>query len=140
MPIVTRDGFKSAPLSPASVFIGAENPKSIALLTLPPDADLESIRDRLPGLRLICISFPTFSDGRGFSLARRLRRAGFKGHLRASGHLISDQFRYALDCGFDDVEISDELALRQPESDWVESYSEGTDYRARLRGIPTSAS
>ncbi len=58
--------------------------------------------------------FPSFSDGRGLSLAKRLRRAGFKGTLRASGPLIADQFREALDCGFDEIELPDAMAARQP--------------------------
>ena len=41
---------------------------------------------------LIEIAFPAFADGRGFSLARLIRRAGFKGELRASGRLLADQY------------------------------------------------
>jgi len=56
----------------------------------------------------IAISFPTFADGRGFSLARLLReRHGFKGELRAIGHLIPDQGQFLLRSGFDTVEIAD---------------------------------
>ncbi|MEO1693604.1 MAG: DUF934 domain-containing protein, partial [Pseudomonadota bacterium] len=62
-----------------------------------------------------------------------LRAGGYTGHLRAVGHVISDQFRYALACGFDDVEISDDLARRQPEADWRASVSSGLTYRERLR-------
>ena len=43
-------------------------------------------------LSLIAISFPSFGDGRGFSLARLIRNHGFTGTLRASGPLIVDQF------------------------------------------------
>jgi phosphoadenosine phosphosulfate reductase len=56
----------------------------------------------------IAISFPTFADGRGFSLARLLReRHGFKGELRAIGHLIPDQGQFLLRSGFDTVDIAD---------------------------------
>ncbi|WP_416357392.1 DUF934 domain-containing protein [Aureimonas phyllosphaerae] len=68
---------------------------------------------------LISIGFPSFSDGRGLSLAKRLRRAGFKGTLRASGPLIADQFREALDCGFDEIELPDAMAARQPVEQWM---------------------
>lgn len=68
---------------------------------------------------LIAIVFPSFSDGRGFSLAKCLRNAGFTGILRAVGPLIADQFGYALACGFDEVDIPAELAARQPVEIWL---------------------
>ncbi len=80
-----------------------------------PPGDLEVW---LPNLRLIAIQFPKSADGRGFTLAQRLRRMGFKGELRAVGHIIPDQYALALSCGFDTVEISDGLAARQPEPQW----------------------
>lgn len=70
---------------------------------------------------LICIAFPTFSDGRGFSTARLLRRRyGFRGELRATGHLIRDQFFFLHRVGFDTVEV------RRPElaGQWAEALSE----------------
>ena len=62
-----------------------------------------------------------FSDGRGFSIGRALRDQGYKGTLRASGALIPDQFAFALDCGFDEVEIGDAQAARQPEAQWLQA-------------------
>jgi uncharacterized protein (DUF934 family) len=81
--------------------------------------EVDEIRPCFDKLKLIVIPFPSFADGRGFSLARRLRQAGFSGVLRAQGHMIADQFKYALQCGFDEVEISDELAERQPQEQWL---------------------
>jgi uncharacterized protein (DUF934 family) len=81
-------------------------------------AALEPWFDRLA---LITIRFPSSTDGRGFSLARQLRRRGFTGILRASGPLISDQFPQALACGFDEVEIPDASAARQPAEQWLEA-------------------
>ena len=134
MPLVTPEGFKPAP-SPAELAFDADTAEQTAArIDLSPDSDVDSIRSRLDSLELIRIDFPSFADGRGFSLAKRLRNAGYKGHLRAVGHVISDQYRYALDCGFDDVEISDELAARQPESDWLSSRSSAQSYRDRLQG------
>jgi uncharacterized protein (DUF934 family) len=72
----------------------------------------------LPHLGLIEISFPAFADGRGFSLARLIRRAGFAGELRASGRLLADQYAHALGCGFDTIEIPDDIAERQDEGQW----------------------
>ena len=140
MPLVTPDGFKPAQPSRVPLPAEADDAQTSTQVLLSPVADIESLRDRLGDLKLISITFPTFSDGRGFSLARRLRNAGYTGHLRATGHVISDQFRYALDCGFDDVEISEQLALRQPEADWLQAASRRVGYRDRLRGAANAPS
>lgn len=90
----------------------------------------------LPGLALIGIAFPAYSDGRGFSLARRLRQAGFTGRLRAVGPLITDQFAYAIACGFDEIELPEANAARQPASQWAQdiaAYS-STYQRGYARG------
>lgn len=71
------------------------------------------------GADAIAIAFPAFTDGRGFSVAAALRNAGYTGRLRASGELIPEQFPFALDCGFDEVEISDERLARQPVEQWL---------------------
>lgn len=67
---------------------------------------------------LISIAFPSFSDGRGFSVAKRLRRDGFTGTLRATGPLIADQYAHAKACGFDEIAVPDGLAARQDETQW----------------------
>jgi uncharacterized protein (DUF934 family) len=74
-------------------------------------------------LTLISIDFPSFADGRGFSIARAIRNAGFAGELRAYGPLIADQYAYALSCGFDTIEIPDDLAARQPEAQWKAAFA-----------------
>lgn len=67
---------------------------------------------------LISIAFPSFSDGRGFSIAKRLRRDGFTGTLRATGPLIADQYSHAKACGFDEIAVPDTLAARQDANQW----------------------
>lgn len=84
---------------------------------------------------MIRIDFPSFADGRGFTLATRLRQLGFKGRLRAKGHVIADQYAMARRSGFDEVEISDDLAARQPEDQWrARADWRAHNYQARLRG------
>ena len=84
---------------------------------------------------MIRIAFPSFADGRGFTLARQLRDMGFSGRLRAFGHILSDQYAMARRSGFDEVEISDELAQRQPEPEWLfRANWQAHDYRSRLAG------
>lgn len=102
-------------------------------LHLTPDSDPESLRPHLDGLQAIRIAFPTFSDGRGFSLAARLRRMGYRGRLRAQGHIIADQYAMARRSGFDEVEIDAGLAARQPEQQWrARAEWQSNDYRRRL--------
>ncbi|OYX41741.1 MAG: oxidoreductase [Rhodobacterales bacterium 32-67-9] len=101
----------------------------IATSTMP-----EALPERFDGIEMIRVVVPAFSDGRGFTLARHLRGRGYAGRLRATGPLIADQYAMARRSGFDEVEIPDDLAARQPEAqwlfraDWLEH-----DYRSRLK-------
>lgn len=102
-------------------------------LHLAPDADPQALAPHLAGLQAIRISFPAFNDGRGFTLAARLRRMGFAGRLRAQGHVLADQYAMARRAGFDEVEIAPALAARQPEDQWqARSGWQAHDYRARV--------
>ncbi|MBN8292685.1 DUF934 domain-containing protein [Rhodobacter sp. NTK016B] len=107
-----------------------------AWFDLAPDVDIAAVEHQLEGITAIRVAFPSFADGRGFTLAARLRRAGFTGRLRAVGHVIADQYAMARRAGFDEVEISDDLAERQPQDQWLSRADwQGHDYRARLRRI-----
>lgn len=58
---------------------------------------------------LVALEFPTFRDGRAYSIARLLReRYGFAGELRAVGNVLRDQFMFMHRCGFDAFEVADE--------------------------------
>ena len=67
----------------------------------------------------IRISFDGFSDGRFLTIARQLRLRGYKGHIRAAGEIVPDQFPMALKVGVDSIEISESLARRCPQDQWV---------------------
>ncbi|QGM45364.1 DUF934 domain-containing protein [Methylocystis heyeri] len=106
---------------------------------LPNTADPAAIAPYFSRLSLIAIAFPAFTDGRGFSLARLVRRAGFKGELRASGRLVADQALHARQCGFDTIEIPHDIAQRQNEAQWAkalgsyaETYQEGYGTRGSI--------
>jgi uncharacterized protein (DUF934 family) len=90
---------------------------------IPNTTKIEDLKPYLNKLTLISIDFPSFADGRGFSIARSIRNAGFTGELRAYGPLIADQYAYALSCGFDTIEIPDDLAARQPEAQWKAAFA-----------------
>lgn len=84
---------------------------------------------------LIRVDFPASADGRGFTIARMLRLRGYKGRLRAAGHILADQYAMARRAGFDEVEIPDALAARQPEDQWqFRANWQDHHYQARLRG------
>ena len=89
--------------------LAREAPLGVSLTTASKAAD---VAEFLPHLDLVMIEFPKFRDGRGFSLARELReRYGFEGEIRATGHLIADQYALLLRCGFTNVEVPDNAKL-----------------------------
>ena len=67
----------------------------------------------------VVIQFASFADGRGFSLARRLREThGASLRLIADGHLVPDQARHAFQSGFDAILISDNALTRHGKQAW----------------------
>ncbi|MEP5730094.1 MAG: DUF934 domain-containing protein [Sulfitobacter sp.] len=97
--------------------------------TQPEDVDLSA------SLEIIRIDFPSSADGRGFTIARALRLRGYTGRLRAHGHVLADQYAMARRSGFDEVEINDEIAARQPAEQWqFRANWQEHDYQSRLRG------
>lgn len=126
--IVRDDGFHAGD-DPA-----AAGAATGAVLEIAPGAGPAGLPDDFAGVALIRIAFPAFSDGRGFTLARTLRARGYAGALRAAGHVIADQYAMARRSGFDEVEISDDLARRQPEDQWLSRADwRAHDYRSRLK-------
>jgi uncharacterized protein (DUF934 family) len=103
-------------------------------LHLPSDTDPHSVSFSSK-LEMIRVDFPSFADGRGFTIARALRLRGYEGRLRAHGHVIADQYAMARRAGFDEVEVNDDIAARQPEDQWqFRAEWQAHDYQARLRG------
>lgn len=96
--------------------------------------DPTALQPHLADLKLIRVAFPAFNDGRAFTIARRLRMLGYTGRLRAVGHVIADQYAMIRRVGFDEVEISDDLAARQPAEQWAfRANWQDHHYQARLR-------
>jgi uncharacterized protein (DUF934 family) len=124
---LTRFLAEAETLAGSNLALGVDAPNTMDLAALAPFLDR---------LELITVAFPSFADGRGFTVAQRLRRMGFAGELRAVGHVIPDQYAYALACGFDAVEISDAQAARQPEAQWREALEAITArYQQGYRGV-----
>ncbi|MDC0737385.1 DUF934 domain-containing protein [Cognatishimia sp. SS12] len=106
----------------------------VAALDLASDTSPESLSNLLSSVEMIRVDFPSAADGRGFTIARQLRLMGYKGRLRAKGHVLADQYAMARRSGFDEVEISDDLAARQPEDQWLfRADWQAHDYQSRLR-------
>ncbi|MDW4496748.1 DUF934 domain-containing protein [Sulfitobacter sp. D35] len=130
--IVTDAGFAPDDWTTGYAQLGAANDTDA--LDVASDADAQAI-PLCGGLKMIRVDFPSSADGRGFSIARTLRLRGYTGRLRARGHVLADQYAMARRSGFDEVEISDELAARQPEDQWqFRADWRAHDYQARLRG------
>jgi uncharacterized protein (DUF934 family) len=88
--------------------VAAESPSSPdeRVLRLEPADDPSKVADQLAAASRVEIHFPKFGDGRGFSLARLLRtRYGYKGELRAVGHITRDHLLFMERVGFDAFEL-----------------------------------
>ena len=89
--------------------------------------DLSVVAEYLPDIEVIRVDFPAMGDGRGFSLASRLRRMGYAGRLRAAGPLVPDQAAALGAVGFAEVELPDQVAAR-----WTPVSGPRGSYQARL--------
>jgi uncharacterized protein (DUF934 family) len=63
--------------------------------------DARQLIPHLDRIALVEVDFPRFRDGRGYSSARILREAGYKGEIRAAGDVLVDQMLFMRRCGFD---------------------------------------
>lgn len=79
-------------------FLGQSNATAVRLEA---GEDARALIPFLDRLALIEIAFPIFRDGRGYSAARILREAGYRGELRAAGDVLIDQVAHMRRCGFD---------------------------------------
>ncbi len=132
--IVSDEGF--SPDDWTDGFVTLEDAANdVVALDVASDTDLDELVDRLGNAQMVRVDFPSSADGRGFTIARVLRLKGYTGRLRAKGHVLADQYAMARRSGFDEVEIDDALAARQPEDQWLARANwEENNYQARLRG------
>ena len=104
----------------------------------------EDIPDEVHRFPVIGVDFHKFTDGRGYTLAYRLRKQfGFRGELRAMGDILRDQLFYLKRVGFNafavraDKDANDAL---KGLGDFSISYQASTDiqlplYRRSERGV-----
>ncbi len=78
------------------------------------DTELDQLTSFIDRLGLISIRFDSFKDGRGFSLARRLRERGqFAGELRATGDILPDQIHFFVRVGFSTFELPSDISAER---------------------------
>ncbi len=109
------------------------------------DADPAAIAPDLARFEVIAVRFASFTDGRGYSLARLLReRHGYRGELRAIGDVLRDQLYYLSRCGFDAFALRADQNPEQALSafdDFSEAYQASVErpeplFRRRLEPDP----
>ncbi|AOB30424.1 hypothetical protein AKI39_06505 [Bordetella sp. H567] len=83
----------------------------VAIL-LEPDAEPSDLLENgsrtidATGIAFIAVNFPTYTDGRGYSIAQILRtHYGWRGELRAVGDVLIDTIHYQARCGFDSFAV-----------------------------------
>ncbi|NLS26992.1 hypothetical protein S2M10_19820 [Sphingomonas sp. S2M10] len=79
-------------------FFGQSNATAVRIES---GEDARALLPHLGRIALVEVSFPSFRDGRGYSSARILREAGYRGELRAQGDVLVDQIPLMRRCGFD---------------------------------------
>jgi uncharacterized protein (DUF934 family) len=80
----------------------------------PNNQKAEALNLYLARLGLLVLAFPSFTDGRAYSIARQLRLDGYRGELRAVGDVLPDQLQFMSQVGFDSFEVGG----RFTESQW----------------------
>ena len=75
--------------------------------------DLASLLASASQLSMIAIEFETFADGRGYSMARMLRREGYDGEIRAVGDVAMDRVDFMHRVGFNAFELRNDQDAAQ---------------------------
>ena len=85
--------------------------RRLGLLFSPADR-LEEVLPLLGRIAVVAIDFPKYADGRGFSHAARLVRAGFSGEIRAVGDVLIDEIPFMRRVGITAFEVKNETTRR----------------------------
>jgi uncharacterized protein (DUF934 family) len=119
----------------------AGDPGSEHGVWLAPADDPSALVAHFTRVRLIAVDFPTFTDGRGHSIATRLRQLGYRAELRAIGDVLVDQLFMLKRVGFssfalrvDQDEVTAVAAL-QTYSDVYQAASDDLLPYFRRRGL-----
>lgn len=119
-------------LAEAGGLAGRNAPVGVRLF---PEDDASALAPHLDWIDLIEISFPKYTDGRGYSQAQLLRRRhGYRGELRAVGHVLRDQIFYMNRSGFDAYETAraDLSHALEALNEFRDTYQPAADGRAAV--------
>jgi uncharacterized protein (DUF934 family) len=86
-------------LMPLANYLAQPQPTAHGVWLGPTD-DAATLEPYLATLPLIAVRFPSFGDGRGYSIAALLRRSGYRGDLQAIGDVLVDQLHMLRRVGF----------------------------------------
>ena len=141
---VARDGHDAPHGGPQLLPLAswlARGPGSEHGVWLAPADDPSALLAHFARVRLIAVDFPTFTDGRGYSIATLLRQQGYRGELRAIGDVLVDQLFMLKRVGFtsfalraDQDEVAAVAAL-QTYSDVYQAASDDALPYFRRRGL-----
>lgn len=96
----------------------------------------EQLKEDAKSLPLVAVDFPSFADGRGYSIAFNLRaRLGFEGELRAVGDVLRDQMFYMSRVGFNAFATREDRSIEDALkglSDFSEVYQHSWDQKSPL--------
>jgi uncharacterized protein (DUF934 family) len=124
-----------APDEPAVSLDGFLDQANASSVRIEAGDDVRLLLPHLGRVRLVEIDFPKFRDGRGFSSARILREAGYKGEIKATGDVLVDLVFFMRRCGFDsfapDVAF-DPATVEASLSRYPEVYQTATDGRVPI--------
>ncbi|MDR2858300.1 MAG: DUF934 domain-containing protein [Novosphingobium sp.] len=113
-------------------FLGQSNASTVRIEA---GDDVRLLLPEIDRVQLVEIDFPRFRDGRGFSSARILREAGYKGEIRATGDVLVDLVFFMRRCGFDSFEPDVPLNPADVEAAlnrYPEVYQDATDGRVPI--------
>ena len=125
-----------SPVSDPAVTVDAFlDQTNAAAVRIEPGDDARDLIPHLGQIGLVEVNFPSFGDGRGFSAARVLREAGYKGELRAVGDVIVDMIGHMKRCGFD--AFAPDKAISQADAEaafnrWPHVYQPAADTRTPI--------
>ncbi len=96
----------------------------------------EQLKEDAASLPLIAVDFPTFADGRGYSIAYNLRaRLGYTGEVRAVGDVLRDQLFYMSRVGFNAFATREDRSIEDALkglSDFSDAYQTSWDQKTPL--------
>jgi uncharacterized protein (DUF934 family) len=99
-------------LLPLADYLAQSQPTAHGVWLAPTD-NAATLDPHLATLLLIAVRFPSFGDGRGYSIAALLRRSGYRADLRAIGDVLVDQLHMLRRVGFTSFALRADQAVRR---------------------------